>query len=74
MARIYYFEIWLKICFIWMEYRIDMIADPNSPENLQITEVTNSSVTLTWLPVTSGGLDYYQSSITPRETLTKSPV
>lgn len=51
-----------------------VLVDPTSPENLQITEVTNSTVTLTWDPVTSGGLDYYQSSINPRETNTMSPV
>ncbi|XP_061167520.1 receptor-type tyrosine-protein phosphatase eta-like [Saccostrea echinata] len=48
--------------------------NPYSPEHLQIKEVTNSSVTFTWMPVTSGGLDYYQCSISHRETNTQSPV
>ncbi|XP_061167523.1 tyrosine-protein phosphatase 10D-like [Saccostrea echinata] len=62
---------------IWEEsdiYSTEFVTYPNSPEHLQIKEVTNSSVTLTWMPVTSGGLDYYQCSISPRETNTQSPV
>ncbi|XP_048769835.1 tyrosine-protein phosphatase 10D-like isoform X2 [Ostrea edulis] len=62
---------------IWEEsdiYSTEFVTYPNSPQNLQLTEVTNSTVTLTWTTVTSGGLDYYQSTITPREINTMSPV
>ncbi|KAK3098725.1 hypothetical protein FSP39_022407 [Pinctada imbricata] len=47
---------------------------PNSVESMTLEEITNSSVTVTWSSVKSGGLDSYHVSINPKEQFTMSPL